>query len=172
MATRKFQKIVLQAPGSPSRVTLQPDYSGALLLPTNAIADDAVTYDKLSFRAPRFMEITLTGVVAITGGAVGSAVNPVSGSIMITRAILRTTAFSTGAANLDIGIAANATTSNDTLLDGIAVGTAVKVADNINDAGTNGKARQLMTTGQYITVTGSADSSGLAGKLYVEYFEV
>jgi hypothetical protein len=113
--------------------------------------------------------IPLTSTTATTGGAVAAKLNPEGQTLLITRCVLYTTSFSTGAANLDIGIGANATTSDDTLLDGIAVGTAVKIADNIKDKGTEGLERQIWGATQYLTATGSASTAGLAGNIYVEY---
>ena len=113
--------------------------------------------------------IPLTATTATTGGAVAAKLNPEGQTLLITRCVLYTTSFSTGAANLDIGIGANATTSDDTLLDGIAVGTAVKIADNIKDKGTEGLERQIWGATQYLTATGSASTAGLAGNIYVEY---
>jgi hypothetical protein len=113
--------------------------------------------------------VTLTPTAATTGGAVASVKNPEGADLLITRVVLRTTAFSTGAADLNIGIGATATTEDDTLIDGIAVGTAVKIADNIKEKGTNGLERKLWPAAHFLTVTGSATTAGLAGKVYVEY---
>jgi hypothetical protein len=113
--------------------------------------------------------INLAATTATTAGAVAAVANPEGVDLIITRVTLRTTAHSTGAATLDIGVAADAATASDILLDGIAVGTAAKVADNINDAGTNGKARQVWGATQFLTATGSASTAGMVGKLYVEY---
>jgi hypothetical protein len=114
-------------------------------------------------------EIELAGVAATTGGAIAGVANPEGADLIITRCILRTTTHSTGAANLDIGIGASATTSNDTLLDGIAVGSAGKIADNIDDQGTNGQSYQLWGASQFLTVTGSATTVGMVGKLFIQY---
>jgi hypothetical protein len=113
--------------------------------------------------------VPLTATTATTGGAVAAAANPEGAELLVLRCILRTTAHSTGAANLDIGIAANATTTNDTLIDGIAVGSAAKIADNIKEKGTNGLERQLWGATEFLTATGSASTAGLAGNIYVEY---
>ena len=113
--------------------------------------------------------VPLTAVTGTTAGGAASIANPENATLIITRVIVYTTAPSTGAATLDIGVAANGTTSSDTLLDGISVATAAKVADNINDAGTNGKARQTWGASQFVTATASATLAGLVGYLYIEY---
>lgn len=139
------------------------DYTAAL---TNlALRAGAVASGRLS----KWMVIPLAGLVGTTGGGVGSLLNPEGVTILVIRALVYTTVKSTGAANLAIGVAANITTSGNNLLDALDVGTAVVAADNITDGGTAGKARQKMTSTQAITATGSADSSGLVGTLFVEY---
>lgn len=115
--------------------------------------------------------VTLTGTSATTGGAVGSWKPAEGGPVIITKAVVYTTTKSTGAANLSVGTAADATTSSANLLDTLDVGTAVVCADNITDKGTNGRSRQLMSSTQYVTATGSSSTAGLVGTLYVEYLK-
>lgn len=108
-----------------------------------------------------------TGV--ITGGSV---LNPFGGAAIITRAIFRASTASTGACTLDIGIASDGTTSNDTIFDGIsAAATAGTVYDTFNstDKGTNGLVRGLnLSATQYINIAeASGDSTGLVGSLWI-----
>lgn len=74
------------------------------------------------------------------------------------------------ACTLDIGIAANATTSSDVLLDGISINT-TGVADSENDTdnGANGVAKpQLANAGTFITATvASGNANGFVGSLHV-----
>ena len=65
-----------------------------------------------------------TFALAFTGGAGSSGVfasmaNPEGQTFIVTHATLRITTQSTGASTLDIGIAADATTSNDGIIDGL-----------------------------------------------------
>mgnify|MGYP000913347512 CR=1 FL=1 len=113
-------------------------------------------------------KLALTATTATTGGAAGAVVNPEGVPLIIKRAFLYVATPSGGAATVDVGIGATATTSNDTLIDGKSVATA-GVFDNITDKGTNGKERQLWPVGQYITVTASATLAGLVGALYIDY---
>jgi hypothetical protein len=69
-----------------------------------------------------------------------------------------------------VGIGATATTSNDTLIDGLAVGTAAKTASGDIAHGTNGLGVRVWGDDEYLTVTGSADSSGLVGTVDVYGF--
>jgi len=117
--------------------------------------------------------IPLVGTTATTGGAIASWAPPEGGPIMITETILYYTTKSTGAANASVGVAANATTSAANLIDAFAVGTTAGpvMAVNTTDKSTNGKERQLLTGVQYVTVTGSADTTGLVGTLFVRYLK-
>lgn len=121
-------------------------------------------------RITKVIEAPLVGVVATTGGAIAAVANPEGATVIITRALIHRTTKSTGAAAGDIGVAADATTSSDTLIDGVALGATEGLEDNITNGGTNGKARQLWGASQFVTVTGAADSSGLVGSIFIEYF--
>jgi len=104
------------------------------------------------------------------GGGVLSLANPEGADLIVKRLIVDVTTKSTAACTVDAGIAANGTTLNDTLIDGLDVGTAVILADNIENQGTNGVAAKKWTASQYLTIskaTGAA--AGLAGSAYIEY---
>ncbi len=91
----------------------------------------------------------------------------------VERVVVNRTTASSGACTIDIGIAANATTLNDTLMDGLNANATAGISDNINDAGTNGKARQLMSATQYVTASvASGASAGLVGFAYIHYVEL
>lgn len=109
--------------------------------------------------------VALTAATVTTGGAVASIANPFGFDVFIVRSVLDVTTVSTGAATLDIGVAANGTTSNDTLIDGKDVNAATGTFDNITDKGTNGKATKKWSTSQYVTATASATVAGLVGTL-------
>jgi hypothetical protein len=47
--------------------------------------------------------------------------------------------------------------------------TSAKVVDNVSDAGTNGKSRQLWGTTQYLTITASATLAGMTGEAIIFY---
>jgi hypothetical protein len=119
---------------------------------------------------PFRITVPLTGVAATTGGAIAGVLNPFGVDLLIVGTAVRTTTFSTGAANIDVGIGATATTSNDTLIDGLAVGTAAKTASGDIAHGTNGLGVRVWGDDEYLTVTGSADSSGLVGTVDVYGF--
>lgn len=113
--------------------------------------------------------VDITGVAATTGGAIAAVPNPEGVAIIVTRAVLERRVKSTGAATADIGVAANATTSADNLLDGVNVAATESVEDNVKNGGTNGLAAKKWGATEYITVTGSATTVGLSGKLRIQY---
>lgn len=122
-----------------------------------------------SYRAEKVAKVALTATTSTTGGAILSWANPEGASIIITRFQIDITTKSTGAANGSFGTAANGTTSSANLIDTYNLNATAKVVDNLADAGTNGKVVQKMTSGQYLTGTGSADSTGLVGNAYITY---
>lgn len=111
---------------------------------------------------------TAGGVAAVRLSDDGTL--PASGRVVITRVILDVTTKASAACTVDVGIASDATTLNDTLMDGVDVGTAAGVFDNIENKGANGKARQIATVGQYITAsTASGAAAGMVGSIVVCY---
>jgi hypothetical protein len=104
-----------------------------------------------------------------TAGGVFAWANPEGVPIIITRVVLDVTTQSTGACTVDVGVAANGTTLNDGLIDGVSVA-AAGLVDNLDNAGTNGRARQKVTAGQFVTGSvASGASAGLVGSAYVFY---
>ena len=114
------------------------------------------------------LRVTLTAA-GTTAGDVASIANPEGAAVIITRAILNITTASTGASTLDVGVAANATTSADNLIDGRSGATA-GTFDNIEDGGTNGLATKVWGASEYVTVSeASGDVTGIAGELLIQY---
>ncbi len=111
----------------------------------------------------------LTPATTITGGDTLALANPEGINLIITRLIIDITTPATGAATVDAGIAADGQTSDDTLLDGLDVGTAAILADNHSNPGTNGNALIKWGAGQYLTITPSATLAGLTGNAYIEW---
>ena len=121
-----------------------------------------------AFDEGRF-RVQLTAATVTDGGAVLSVANPEGVALYITRFLVITTSPSAGAATIDAGVAANGTTSSDTLIDGASVASAAKVLDNGKDGGTNGKIGQPWGTSQFVTITASATVAGLVGEAVIEW---
>ena len=117
-------------------------------------------------------KVALTAVTSTAAGGVLSLANPEGEALIVTRLILDITTASTGAATVDAGIAANGTTSSDTLIDGLDVNAAAGTFDNTVSGGTNGKGAKKWGTTQYLTITASATLAGLVGNAYIEYIRV
>lgn len=117
-------------------------------------------------------KVALTAATDTTAGGVLSLANPEGVPLIVTRLVIDVTTPSSGAAAIDAGIAANGTTSSDTLIDGASVATAAKVLDNVSDGGTNGKARQKWGASQFLTITASASAAGMVANAYIEYIRV
>jgi len=112
-------------------------------------------------------QFSLTAADAAAG--VAAVANPENAPIIVTRLVLDIRTQSSAACTLDAGIAADASTLDDDLIDGVSVA-AAGAKDNITDGGTNGKARQPWSASQYLTVSvASGASAGLVGEGYVEY---
>lgn len=120
-------------------------------------------FDEGSFRVP------LTAATDTTAGGVLSLANPEGVPLIITWFGVNTTSPSAGAATIDAGLAADGTTSSDTLIDGGSVASAAKLLNNHDDKGTNGKMSLRWGTTQYLTITASATTAGMVGEAIIEY---
>lgn len=126
--------------------------------------DSAIAYDFL----PKVEKITLAAVD--TAGGV-FAWTPAAACI-VTRVIIDVTTQSTAACSLDIGVAANATTLSDTLIDGLSLA-AAGIFDSIENNGTNGATQRKVAAGQSVTGSvASGASAGLVGSVYIHFHEV
>jgi hypothetical protein len=132
---------------------------------TLAAAAGTVTFD----RVVKVAKVTLAALD--TGGGVLAWQNPEAVSIIVHRLFLNVTTKATSACTVDAGTTAtNATTSSDNLIDGLDIGTAAGLFDNLGDAGSNGKAKQLLAAGKWITVSkASGAAAGTIGFCYISY---
>lgn len=106
------------------------------------------------------------GVAATTGGAIGSWTNTLGYDVIVTEAVVDVTTQSTGAANLSVGqTATNATTSSTNFLSAVAVGSAGVKQGALTTA-------VKVKNGEFVTLTGSADTTGLVANLYLRAFPV
>ena len=151
-----------------SAQTLTNKTSTSQVLTTPVI--DGVTYSAANDRQ------AICEVVAISGAALQAAnltLWTAPAAAIIERVILDVTTVATGACTVDIGYAtASATTSSDTLLDGVDVNAAIAVFDSMNaalDSGANAKA-QKAASGKWITAdSASGDATGLVANVYIYY---
>jgi hypothetical protein len=104
------------------------------------------------------------------GGGILSWQNPELQDVIVTALFLDVTTPSAGACTVSFGTtAAGGTTLSSNLVDTLSVA-AAGLFDNVTDKGVNGKTRQRLAAGKWLTgsvATGAA--AGLAGNAYVEY---
>ncbi len=117
--------------------------------------------------------IEITGENDLTDGGVGAVLNPWGVDVLILRATLYVGTPSTGAANLSAGVAADSHSNVTDIVNALAVNGAItgKVYNGHvmqNGAKTEIAAPVVWQDGYYVDLTGSADTTGLVGKLFLE----
>ena len=123
----------------------------------------------------RGMKVAKVALAAVdSGGGVFAWQNPESSSVLVQRVILDVTTNTSGSCTLDVGTtASSATTSSDNLIDGLSLASAAQVADNLGNAGSNGKTRQKLATGKWVTGSvASGASAGVVGYAYIHYIVI
>ncbi len=123
----------------------------------------------------RFARVALG--VADTAGGVLAWQNPEDGAIVVLRVIFNVTTKTSAGCTLDVGPAANGTTSADTLMTALDVGAAIGVFDNIENAGGSGKSTARLDenggTTDYVTASmASGAAAGLVGYAYIYYLVI
>ncbi len=107
-----------------------------------------------------------------TAGGIFAWQAPANTDILVTDLTLDITTQSSGACTVDAGPAANATTLNDTLIDGVSVAAAGQV-NNHDDKGTNGKFHRRVSAAGWITGSrASGAAAGLVGFAYITYIPI
>lgn len=112
---------------------------------------------------------------AVTGasgsaGVFASFPNPFGRDVIVHDLILDVTTVATVAATVDGGIASDATTGSDNLIDGLDVNAATGMFSTSVNPGTNGKAPRKWASGQFLNIeekTGNVN--GLVGRAYAVY---
>lgn len=107
--------------------------------------------------------VALAAATTTTAGAVASVANPLGADLIIVEAYLNiTTAATTSANTIDLGVAANGTTSSDTLIDGTTTTAGLKTV-----SGVNGAKPRRWSASEYVTATASATLAGMVGTLHL-----
>jgi len=123
------------------------------------------------------LALRIDGVASTANAGQGAFPNPEGCDILILRGTLVVHTASTGAANISIGIAADATSAATDLINALAMnGVTAQTAYNChamqNTAKTAITAPALWTASKYLTITGSASLVGLEATLFLEYLRV
>ena len=133
---------------------------------------ESITY--LAAPKGRFVEEQAEHVIkrdlAAADAAAGvlSLKNATGRDLFVTRLVLRITTKATAACTVDAGVAATEV-SDDTLIDGLDVGTAATDADNVQNSGTNGKkVGKLWKNGEFLTASkATGATAGMVGQALV-----
>jgi len=120
-------------------------------------------------KAVKVIEGSLIAGTGTSGGELLALANPEGVALILLGLLIDVTTAATGVANADFGVAANATTSGDTLMDGVDIGTAAIFASNYDNPGTNGLFWHQWSASQYVTGTPSATAAGLVGTYQALY---
>ena len=132
------------------------------------LAGDIIVEDANATSGAPVVRTARVTMTASTGaGAALSWQNPTGGRILVTSLVIDITTAS-GTATIDAGVAADGTTSSDTLIDGKSTAAAA-VISSINDGGTNGKAAQALTSSQFVTGSITGTIGSFAGVAYISY---
>jgi len=159
--------------------------AAAIQLAGTALSFTAAQFNQImaAFGTVSFDRGVKTAVVSLTGAAIhagtGGVVawqNPEAGSILVLRVVLNLTTVATGACTLDVGVTpTSATTTSDTLLDGVDANAAIGVFDSMDpllDTSANAHA-QLLASGKWVTIDEkTGDATGLVAKLYIQYIVI
>ena len=122
-----------------------------------------------------YFTVDITGVAGVTNGGIASIPNPEGVDLAITRAWIKGTTGSTGAANLTVGVGAllAADSSICSAMDCIeaTLNTDMTFLPAAQVAETDNPATQWESD-EYLLVTGSATTVGLVATLYIEYIRL
>lgn len=123
----------------------------------------------------RNVKVAVVPLTAVdTAGGLFAWQNKDARAVIVDRIVVDITTPSSGACTADIGFTAtSATTLSDNLIDGASLATSAKVLDNLDDKGTNGKAKQKVASGKWVTGSvASGASAGVVGNAYIHYHTV
>ena len=119
------------------------------------------------------LTVPLTGALLFAGGEIAGVANPEGKPLIIVDCKIYVDTPSTGAANINVGIAAAATTSSTTLINALAINGAITgLAYHGMTALAAKGAAIVWAANQFLTATGSADSTGFTGRFLVTYLRI
>ena len=165
----------------PNRLTRGKGLFGAINVPAGGFS---LAGTALAFTAAQFNQVMaafgtvtfdrgvkIARVALATAGGVFAWQNPEASSILIHRVLIDVTTVATGACTIDVGTTAvSAATSSDTLIDGLDVNAGIGLFDNITEKGSNGKSRQKLASGKWVTASQASGAiAGIVGYGYVVY---
>lgn len=117
-----------------------------------------------------YVAFDLVGKPSTAGGGLGAFSNPEGSDLIIVDVKLYIATPSAGTANVSVGTAANQTTASTNLINALTVNGSVggKAYHGMAALAANDEV-PVWGPNRFITVTGSADSTGFVGRLFVKY---
>ena len=137
------------------------------LLDQGTSAANGVQRDKMSKYSGFWLQGSLTA--SSVGGAIFSVENTFGSILVGTRVLILVTTATSGACEIDVGFASDATTSAADLINDLNVNAATGVFDNIDDGGATGEARGLFTSGGAAGFINASMASGAISGLVGTY---
>jgi len=119
--------------------------------------------------------IDITGVTSVADGGVGAVLNPEGVRLAIIRTYIYFATGSVAAGNMDVGIAATAATKGTDILsgfDGVEATVGGKMFFGVQVPVNEAEQTVIWEVGEYLTVSDSGSSVGMAAKLFVEYLRL
>lgn len=180
VTTTKYFEVVTSTYSSvtdKTTITFVPNSQYSLA--NSAIANPAYSYELLvPSQTPAHFPNVRVAKVALTAGNANAIAfawqNPLATKVLVHRVMIDiTTAGGTGSSVLDVGAVADATSTADTLIDGLDLN-ATGLSDNIENQGTNGKscAKLDENGGSTDYITGkilAQNAASLVGYAYIHY---
>ena len=163
--------VTIPDPGaSAAKAVLTSGTATMLTSSTTAMQQVFTSFGTVSFdRSVKVARVALSN----SGTGVFSWANPEAGSILIHRVLVDVTTDSSASVTMDVGTTAtSSSTSSDNLLDGLDIDAAAGLFDNITEKGSNGKSRQKLATGKWVTGTASGTPTSLVGYAYIYYINL
>jgi hypothetical protein len=119
------------------------------------------------------LEIPLLGATGFAGGEIGWVRNPEGVPLILTDVKIYVETASTAASNINVGINASPTAVDADLIAALAINGAIAgTAYHGLGALVAKGAVQVWGAADYITATGTADSTGFRGRLYISYIRI
>jgi len=111
--------------------------------------------------------VKLGSLVGEVGTGIKLAIaNPAGVTLIVHSVMVNVTTHSTGACATDVGIAADAVTNADNIIDGTTVAGSAYVRNSLAVVANNGRGSATWGTTQFLNLSLSADSSGLVADVY------
>ena len=140
------------------------------LIDAGASKSNGVGRANMSKEAGFWLKGSLTA--SDSAGGVFAEENTYGTDLVVTRVLIAVTTGTSGACELDIGVAADGTTKAENLMDALDVSDA-GVFDNITDGGSAGKSRQKLASGEFVTATADTGASaGLVGTYAIHCIDI